>query len=111
VPVKNKKELIKEKEDNKLYGTINSVNIQQERIEKLKKIDNFIKEESETEEEDLVNNRFENLSLNKEVNTRLNNSPYIVSTVIEEYKREYFPQYIPVNSFFFNTFIVFSFII
>jgi hypothetical protein len=85
VPVKNKKELIKEKEDKKLYGTINSVSIEQERIEKLKKIDNLIKEESEIEEEDLVNNRFENLSLNKEVDTRVNNPPCILSTVINEY--------------------------
>jgi hypothetical protein len=45
----------------------------------------LIKEESEIEEEDLVNNRFENLSLNKEVDTRVNNSPCIVSTAIEEY--------------------------
>jgi hypothetical protein len=85
VLVKNKKELIKEKEDKKLYGTINSVNIEQERIEKLKKIDIFFKEESETEEENLVNNRFENLSLNKEADTQVNNSPCIVSTAIEEY--------------------------
>jgi hypothetical protein len=83
--VKNKKELIKEREDKKLFGTINPVNTEQERIEKLKKIDNFIKENLDFEKKNLVSNSFESLNLNKEVNTRVNNSQCIVSMVIEEY--------------------------
>jgi hypothetical protein len=59
--------------------------IDQEKINKLKKIDSFIKEESEIEEEDCINNKLSSLNLEKEVDTRVNNSPCLVSTAIEEY--------------------------
>jgi hypothetical protein len=67
--------LIKEKEDKNYTTFFYYVSIDQERIEKLKKIDNFIKEESEIEEEDLIDNKFSSLNLEKEVDTRVNNSP------------------------------------
>jgi hypothetical protein len=85
VPVKNKKELIKEKEDNKLYSTSNISNIDEERIEKLRKIDNFIRINSEMVEEELVNIKVENRNLNKGIDMQVIKSLSITSTAIEEY--------------------------